>query len=185
MKINFINDKYFKKRLAAGALALTLTVAPVTLTGCSSFVSEYNLEYYQYKTDENGNVALDSQISYDALGAMGRVIILIDKKNDEKYIYFGLVPNYFYTKYYYDILTGKEIYEEGYGSEKTIYRKNFLLVKDESILPLLQDYGIKDFYTKDDLDKIYDMIKEYYADYVTDENSKSTSYKRVLTNNNI
>lgn len=184
MKINFINDKYFKKRLAAGALALTLTVAPVTLTGCSS-TNEYCLEYYQYKTDENGNVAFDSQISYDALGAMGRVIILSGNRNDEKYIYIALLPGYSYTKYYYDIFTGKEIYEEGYGSEKTVYKKNFSLVKDESILPFLQDYGIKDFYTKDDLDKIYDMIKEYYADYVTDENSKSTSYKRVLTNNNI
>lgn len=178
MKINFINNKYFKKRLVAGAFALTLTVAPVTLTGCSFLDDEYDIDYHQYKTDENGNVAFDSQISYDALSTVGHVIILKGRRNnDEKYIYFA----FFDYGTYYDILTGKKIY----GLETPASKESFDIIENESILPFLQDYGIKDFYTKDDLDKIYDMIKEYYADYVTDENSKSTSYKRVLTNNNI
>lgn len=145
MKIKNIN-----KRLIAGLLGGVILTTPITFSSCSSF---------SYKTEEDGNVHLDSDKTFDYDNVKELEIVVLEVHGQES-IYLGEAP--FYNLIYSDVFTGKTIYDDQ-GDKKTSGVK---LISNETIERYLISYNmLKDRYSKEDLELLFKKIKnDYYKE---------------------
>ena len=136
MKINNIN-----KRLLSTSLAVTMTLT--TLTGC-----------YSYKEDENGDVYLDGEMSYETLSEYK--LIELKTLNGSR-LYIADYDDAFGDCKYKDVFTGLTIYD---AKDKDT---SIELVSEYKLGDYLVALGdLKKNYTSDDIYGVLNDINEVY-----------------------
>lgn len=152
MKVNNIN-----KRLIAGMLGGIMLTTPLTLTGCNS---------YEYVTEENGNIYLDSDKMHPYNDVKDLHVINVKTKINEN-LYLVYIGKYFFTGIpmdYHDVFTGKEIIHN--NSNGVVTTEGVELLSDEKIEQYLISYDmLKESYSVEDLKYLLEKIKQdVYSD---------------------
>ena len=137
-----------KYRLKFLTYALVLSLSTSSLTGCVYINSKYT-------TSEDGKVTL-KKTSYDVLSE--HKIIELRLINGESKLFIVNENNRYDYSRYYDIFTNKLIFTSLEDNNDQI-----TLVKKSNLIDYLVTYNeIKDIYTKEDVERIYDKIVESY-----------------------
>lgn len=152
MKVNNIN-----KRLIAGMLGGVMLATPLTLTGCGS---------YEYVTDTDGSVKLDSDKMYPYNDVKDLRLINVKTKINEN-LYLVYSNKYFFTGIpmdYHDVFTGKEIIHN--NSNGVVTTEGVELLSEESVEQYLISYDmLKESYSVEDLKDLLEKIKQdVYSD---------------------
>lgn len=137
---------------------LILSVATMlALTGCKSYKNFK--EEAKYVVDENGSVTMTGFIDKEYLDK----IYFIHLKNNENIVYMVYVKSEFNYNKLYDIKTNfhfGDLYKNDTYKEITMSLHQFIVESG---------YELKDKYTEEDIDKIFDLYKEKY---ITTEEEK-------------
>ena len=161
MKFNNIN-----KRLIAGMLGGVMLTTPLTLAGCNS---------YEYVTEEDGNIYLDSDKMYSYNDVKDLHVINVKTKINEN-LYLVYIDKYFFTGIhmdYHDVFTGKEIIQE--DSSGVVTTEGVELLSEERIEQYLISYNmLKDSYCVEDLKVLLEKIKQ---DVYSDNNKELVKNK--------
>ena len=152
MKVNNIN-----KRLIAGMLGGIMLATPLTLTGCNS---------YEYVTEENGNIYLDSDKMYPYNDVKDLRVINVKTIINEK-LYLVYIDRYYLTGIpynYYDVFTGREIIHN--RDNGIVTTEGVELLSEESVEQYLISYNmLKESYSVEDLEYLLEKIKQdVYSD---------------------
>ena len=152
MKINNIN-----KKLIAGMLGGVMLTTPLTLTGCNS---------YEYVTEEDGNIYLDSDKMYSYNDVKDLHVINVKTKINEN-LYLVYIGRYYLTGIpcnYYDVFTGREIIHN--RDNGIVTTEGVELLSEEKIEQYLISYNmLKDSYSAEDLEYLLSKIKQdVYSD---------------------
>ena len=152
MKFNNIN-----KRLIAGMLGGVMLTTPLTLAGCNS---------YEYVTEEDGNIYLDSDKMYPYNDVKDLRVINVKTIINEN-LYLVYIDEYFFTDIpmdYHDVFTGKEIIHN--NSNGVVTTEGVELLSEEKIEQYLISYDmLKESYSAEDLEYLLSKIKQdVYSD---------------------
>ena len=152
MKFNNIN-----KRLIAGMLGGVMFTTPLTLAGCNS---------YEYVTEEDGNIYLDSDKMYPYNDVKDLRVINVKTIINEN-LYLVYIDESFFTGIpmdYHDVFTGKEIIRN--NSNGVVTTEGVELLSEERIEQYLISYNmLKDSYSAEDLEYLFSKIKQdVYSD---------------------
>ena len=152
MKFNNIN-----KRLIAGMLGGVMLTTPLTLAGCNS---------YEYVTEEDGNIYLDSDKMYPYNDVKDLRVINVKTIVNEN-LYLVYIDEYFFADIpmdYHDVFTGKEIIHN--NSNGVVTTEGVELLSEEKIEQYLISYDmLKESYSAEDLEYLLSKIKQdVYSD---------------------
>jgi len=161
-----MNFNNINKRLIAGMLGGIMLATPLTLTGCNS---------YEYVTEEDGNIYLDSDKMYSYNDVKDLRVINVKTKINEN-LYLVYIDRYFFADIpmdYHDVFTGKEIIRN--NSDGVVTTEGVELLSDEKIEQYLISYNmLKESYSVDDLEVLFEKIKQ---DVYSDNNKKLVKNK--------
>lgn len=156
MKINNIN-----KRLIAGMLGGVMLITPLTLAGCNS---------YEYVTEEDGNIYLDSDKMYPYNDVKELRVISVKTKINEN-LYLVYIDRYYLTGIpynYYDVFTGRAIIHN--RDNGIVTTEGVEILSEEKIEQYLISYNmLKDSYSVEDLKILFEKIKQ---DIYSEKNNK-------------
>ena len=161
-----MNFNNINKRLISGMLGGIMLATPLTLAGCYS---------YEYVTEEDGNIYLDSDKMYPYNDVKDLRVINVKTKINEN-LYLVYIDKSFFTGIpmdYHDVFTGKEIIRN--NSNGVVTTEGVELLSEERIEQYLISYNmLKDSYCVEDLKVLLEKIKQ---DIYSDNNKELVKNK--------
>lgn len=138
---------------------LTMSLSAATLGGCGS---SSDSSRFNYSTNENGETVVEGTISYNSLKDY-KVVELRFLDSPSQLIIAKLieVPEVSRNTRYKDIITGKSVYY--------VFDESITIINEINLEGFLSAYDeVKERYTIEDVEKIYNKIVENY-EFATDK----------------
>ena len=139
-----------KKKISAWQI-IGIIVGIITIKESFSPTLIPQLKSYTYAVLDDGKVDLKGTINYNVVSKFEFITLSVKNKN-----YYYLATSDSFSNSYRDVFTNQKIYKESDDNEYDVE-----LINNEEISPYLISMNmIKDSYSKEDLENIYNYIME-------------------------